>query len=337
MDMKSVQHLHHMVAILARQEDYFINIKGEDFTLSEFMTVGFTVLRIARSVRDEELTDCWQTTFGSRISECMEDELINQLISNCCRLAMFIIFYHFNLENEMFWFKFELAEPHEGSNQLQYMMYYCHENPETKIFKTALGDREALRVCFAYVNVGILYAQVDPLVLGVDHPNDKVPVYIQLHAVHRLEERLEGLRNYNLQCSVFDSFNKPIVVRQHKNRILIACYINDVKMGYFVAEYIQEALLIHTFLFITHDGTPEGNKLSELTGLGKLDKKYLAIDKLSSFISSDISQNQRLRNLFCSVGCSCLFEISEMVNRSALKQEGHVLSERILKYLDMKV
>jgi hypothetical protein len=216
-------------------------------------------------------------------------------------------------------------------------MYYCHENPETKIFKTALGDREALRVCFAYVNVGILYAQVDPLVLGVDHPNDKVPVYIQLHAVHRLEERLEGLRNYNLQCSVFDSFNKPIVVRQHKNRILIACYINDVKMGYFVAEYIQEALLIHTFLFITHDGTPEGNKLSELTGLDKLDKKYLAIDKLSSFISSDISQNQRLRNLFCSVGCSCLFEISEMVNRSALKQEGHVLSERILKYLDMKV
>lgn len=336
-DIKSINNLHNLVTRLARRKEYCINIKGEDFTLSEFLTAGFTVLRIARSVRNDEVAECWQTDFGSRISEGMVNELINQSFANCRRLAMIITIGEYDLERDLFWFKFEQAPPHEGSKQVQYMMYQYREKHETRIFNTAFGDREALRVCFAYVNVGLLYAHIDSSELGVDHPDTKVFVYIQRHAVHRLMERLEGLKSYNLQLSVFEAFNKPVVVRQHNNRVLIACYINNVKMGYFAAEYVQEALLIHTFLFITHDGTPEGNKLSELTGLGKLDKKYLAIDRLSSFISSDISHNLLLRNLFNSVGCSCLFEINEMVNRSALKQKEQFLSEMILRYMDLNV
>jgi hypothetical protein len=335
LDMKSACNLHHMVAVLSRWKEYYINIKGVDFTLTEFMTSGFTVVRIATTCRTEEVTESWQTEFASRFNPTFEKELTDQAFRNCEMLALVLTLGEYNLQRDLFWFKFELTPPHEGSNQLQYVMYQYREKLETRIFNTASGDREALRVCFATVSTGPKYAHIDPSELGVDHPHDKVPVYIQRHAVHRLEERLEGLRNYNLQFSVFESFNKPIVVRQHKNRVLIACCINNVKMGYFAAEYIQEALLIHTFLFITHDGTPEGNKLSELTGLGKLDKKYLAIDRLSSFISSDISQNIRLRNLFCTVGCSCLFEINELVSRSALKQDGQVLSEMILKYLEI--
>jgi hypothetical protein len=48
----------------------------------------------------------------------------------------------------------------------------------------------------------------------------------------------------------------------------------DVKIGYFVVEPVNDMLVIKTFLFITHNCTPEGDKLKELTGLGKSDISY---------------------------------------------------------------
>ena len=334
-NMQTVNNLHRTVTRLTHKKDFNIPIKGEDFTLYEFMTVGITLLRLVIISRDKE-PESWQTKFGSRFTEGIEKELADLAFQRMCHLAMVLTLGEYNLQRDFYWFKIQLDAPHEGSNQLQYVMYEYRIKHEKRIFNTASGEREGLRVSFALVNSGVVYAYFDTSLLGVDYPNEKVPVYIQQHAVRRLEERLEGLKSYNLQISAFESFFKPIVIKRNKNNVFIACCINDVKMGYFVAEYIQEALLIHTFLFITHDGTPEGNKLSELTGLGKLDKKYLAIDRLSSFISSDISHNLLLRNLFCSVGCSCLFEINEMVNRSALKKEEQFLSELILKYLDLR-
>ena len=51
-------------------------------------------------------------------------------------------------------------------------------------------------------------------------------------------------------------------------------------------DIIEGKIVIRTFLFVTNNGTPEGKKLAQITGLQKLDKKYLALDKLSTFMTS---------------------------------------------------
>jgi hypothetical protein len=70
-------------------------------------------------------------------------------------------------------------------------------------------------------------------------------------------------------------------------------------------------LVIRTFLFITNNGTPEGKKLHELVGLQKQDKKYLALDKVSTFINHDLRTNETMRRLFIEAGCGDLLELTE--------------------------
>jgi len=115
--------------------------------------------------------------------------------------------------------------------------------------------------------------------------------------------------------------------------MLVAFRLFNTKVGYLLAEYIDDAVLIHTFLFITNNGTPEGQKLTELTGLGKLDKKYLAIDKLSSFVKSDIGKNEKLKSIFEKAGCSSLLDIEETVEKISTKHADSSITELLLRYL----
>ena len=69
-------------------------------------------------------------------------------------------------------------------------------------------------------------------------------------------------------------------------------------------------LVIRTFLFITHAGTPEGKKLQELAGLQRHDNKYLALDKVSTFINHDLRSNEAMRRLLIEAGCGDLLELT---------------------------
>ena len=82
-------------------------------------------------------------------------------------------------------------------------------------------------------------------------------------------------------------------------------------MGYFRGDIIEGRIILRTFLFITNNGTPEGDRLLANTGLKKEDKNYLAIDKISTFIKSDIDTNQRVKEIFVNAGCGSIFEIDK--------------------------
>ena len=99
-----------------------------------------------------------------------------------------------------------------------------------------------------------------------------------------------------------------------KSRMLIACYTNELKIGYFVAELVDGIVLIRTFLLLTNGGTPEGDKLAQLTGLEADDRKYLSIDTLQGLANSDITQNENICNLFCAAGCGSILELCKKIN-----------------------
>ncbi|MDI6739251.1 MAG: hypothetical protein QME74_02690 [Candidatus Edwardsbacteria bacterium] len=89
--------------------------------------------------------------------------------------------------------------------------------------------------------------------------------------------------------------------------------IFNIKAGYLALEIKQGRALIRTFLFITSDGTPEGDRLRQVCGLGRLDKHFLALDRLSTFVAADFSGHAKLRELFAEAGLECLWELKEKI------------------------
>jgi hypothetical protein len=69
--------------------------------------------------------------------------------------------------------------------------------------------------------------------------------------------------------------------------------------------------LFRTFLFITHNCTPEGDKLKQVTGLQKEDMKYWKIDRLSTFVNLNDKKYPGISNLFKTAGLEDLLHLKD--------------------------
>jgi len=167
-----------------------------------------------------------------------------------------------------------------------------------------------------------------------------IPVYIQQHALNRIMERsgylIPGMCKLDLTLVIL----APVITRIGKNRFLIEYRMSGIKTGYLFTELIDGMLIIITFLLLTNNGTPEGDKLAELTGLGKLDKEYLMIDNLSSLASSDILESEVVCKLFRDAGCQSILDACEKMRDNhglswMISKEGqkNSMSELIIEYL----
>jgi hypothetical protein len=168
----------------------------------------------------------------------------------------------------------------------------------------------------------------------------KIPVYIQQHALNRIMERsgysVPGICKLDLIMAIF----APVVIGIGKDSFLIEYRIAGLKIGYLVAKLIDGLLVIITFLLLTNNGTPEGDKLAKLTGLKKLDKEYLMIDNLCSLAHSDILESEIVCKLFRDAGCQSILDVCEKLkNNSDLLwmigkgEQKNSMSELIIEYL----
>jgi hypothetical protein len=167
-----------------------------------------------------------------------------------------------------------------------------------------------------------------------------LPIYIQQHALDRMKERL-GLALPTLYRTILaESLLKKEFIPKGKNRLLMACFANDLKVGYFVAEIVDGIILLRTFLLLTNSGTPEGDRLSQLTGLQIEDRKYLSIDTLQGLANSDIEQNETICNLFRTAGCGSILELCEKINSESemtwivdKSQPKNIVADLISEYM----
>jgi hypothetical protein len=174
-------------------------------------------------------------------------------------------------------------------------------------------------------------------------PGEKAPVYIQQHAIDRIMTRAYCSFPGTVGSLVEKAFlNKRKIIPSGKNRYLIECFFDDIKIGYFSALYIDGILVIRTFLLPTHNGTPEGKKLEQLTGLQKKDKAYLALDDLRSLANSDIIYDDDVRKIFMEAGCESMLELCERVQWGfeydwlwERTTQSHKLSQLIREYIQL--
>lgn len=86
----------------------------------------------------------------------------------------------------------------------------------------------------------------------------------------------------------------------------------------------------------TYSGTPEGEKLQQVFALGKVDRQYLAIDKLSTFMNSDIRSSKELEGMFMAAGCECLLELHDKAAGFNFKDDSESLLPMLVKYFGVE-
>ena len=148
---------------------------------------------------------------------------------------------------------------------------------------------------YAFNDYGVKWCSLTKHDLGLKAEFDDVPlsVYYQNHMLIRLFERIDSMP-FGLVCFfTYHSFLCPVIIRTSEYKWLLEFRIMSCKAGYFVLDLVDNLIMVRTFLFLTNNGTPESTQLNQSTRLSKLDKKFLAIDKLSTFVSADFVNNHR--------------------------------------------
>lgn len=155
------------------------------------------------------------------------------------------------------------------------------------------------------------WVTVDASLLGNLYKGDKteLDVYIQSHALRRMGERLDLLSQEAINYALWENINKISHFESSAGYRLLPFKIFGIKIGYLVANLVDGKILFQTFLFITHNSTPEGIRLKKLTGLGKEDITYWRIDRLSTFVNFREEENPGLTQLFDKAGLGILKEL----------------------------
>jgi hypothetical protein len=161
---------------------------------------------------------------------------------------------------------------------------------------------------------------------------EKIDVYVQNHALHRLCERMDNIPESELHMHIFNAFGVDNKITRHFNRYYFEWKLyNRYKVGYLVASLVENKLIVKTFLLLTQEGTPEEQKLRQLTGLSRYDIQFLNLDKFSSFFDSTLYADTKMKALFEEAGFKPILDC--VTNYDWATDNKSKLADRLRKYL----
>lgn len=206
--------------------------------------------------------------------------------------------------------------------------------PETTTVALKDGSHKAKQLGWAYPDLTWKNVKIKPSLLGfktgiMDIPLD---VYVQTHALQRLSERINITPGIMHEILFLIFMQDEIEHCWHNGTCLVTYRISNEKAGYLVVKLHTDKLLIHTFLFLTNDDTPEGDQLKKLVEVEKADKEYMRIDNLPEFNAYHIEKSERASKLFRDAGCGSLLKLGHLQEFS-VNQVKDKDPESILEYL----
>jgi hypothetical protein len=163
------------------------------------------------------------------------------------------------------------------------------------------------------------------------------PVYIQKHAIAQTLERLpiDEKNVGNVHYLICKSLREPMVRAMGEGRFLVDMRINDdKKVGYLVAQVVEDKILVKTFLLPTMSGTPEAKKFYDKLRLRRADIDYLGLSDFGELASSDLLEDEDIAKVFEECGCADLLTIIKRDCQSE-KREGSAAQFR--KYLGTRM
>lgn len=259
-------------------------------------------------------------------------ELINENNLRCVTMIHTSTLCYSDLSKEIVWGKLNINEfKLENKPQTLYILKGFVKKVEQKTFLKNEFNRIGCKVYTIATNLEPVGIKINLKDLGIGRDKE-MEVYFQKHVYERLYERLDAEDLATINIELVKSLTNVEYVVNHKNARLIKYNYLGKTLGYFTFRILQDSILCSTFLFITNDSTPEGEKLNELTRLQKADKEYLKLDRLSAFAASDLRDNPKLMELFDKAGCAHLFEDEH--KPIFRKVEFNKMADKLINYID---
>ncbi len=305
---------------------------GSEISFSDYLTVGLSLCFYIDTKNESHLTedDPFCKAFATYRDLYFSGEDANRRMY---RIADDICIVENDIGSHHYWIEPVVQFNIKDDRTIMVYLELHRTVPEKATFTIDHHPRPAIKLGWASPHAGVTYFQRRPSELGMNGNFADIPmdIYIQSHALQRLSERLDCVTKTLVHFFVVVAMSKPQVTFDSRGKLLIEYRIEKYKAGYLRADIIDGCILIRTFLFLTNNGTPEGEKLEQMTGLGKLDKKYLAIDKLSAFMSSDIRSNEAVMQLLRKSGCECLLDLHQnlkqvITNENSTQATGRLIS-----------
>jgi hypothetical protein len=309
---------------------------GPEISLDKYFTVGLSFKFYLKKLNENGFHN------ASLIKQSLEQFILDKTghdgaFKGLDDIMHIFSFIESNLNSQVYWLSSDVTAKYDKAGGIRFLIeIHCHTPEQIHVTLDNI-PRPAIRVCWGKANHGVQYVSIKHSDLGIASSFAELPldVYIQTHALLRLKERIDclgpGIEQYNL----FLSLKKVKAHRDNAGNYFIEYRLFETKAGYLLADIKDGVLIIRTFLFVTNISTPEGQKLHEISGLGKLDIKYLAIDKLSSFMTDEFSHNKELTNIFEQAGCECLLKLYNEVGKLRIKPSVQPSVLLLTKYLGL--
>lgn len=306
-------------------------------SLYQYYSIGYTIMSYIMWLKDDEYPHAIEVKKAlapwDKIIESPIDEEASDIFNG---LMIMIAMFCSNVNDHLYILEFNPKVLQRGLTHVGLISeMYKTQLPKVKI-KIEEQLRPAWHVCWSYPGFDrqLFYISVKSEDI-YQEPGRMFNVYIQSHALNRLAERLDGVEPGVLHFGIFSSISEPKVCKSRSGFLMFEYEIFGNKVGYLLGEVVDEMIVIKTFLFLTNAGTPEADKLKAATGLMKEDIMYLDIDKLSTFVYSDIAGNDRIRQLFIDAGCESLFKIDKASFGARGEDTITAKAEMIAKYLQV--
>ena len=257
------------------------------------------------------------------------DELINeQLIFFFLNMDMALTDFT-RIDTAIYWYepKFERVGP--GKRLLRIIL---HKSPPDRIDILHKGARRrAFRCGTSLGPLGLRWVDVPASLFGLDESGN-YPLYVQSHAIRNLHERMPIGDDGLVHDAMWHSFDSPKVTQNRRGEYLIEYRFLNHKLGYFVAEVVEQSILVTTFLFLTMQGTPEATLLFDRLRLRRPDIEQLGLDSLGNYLFTDLPKDTELVSMLEACGCGHLVKLS-IPEIQADRQSGFARDVR--KYLGM--
>jgi len=217
--------------------------------------------------------------------------------------------------SEMFSIKTEFVRKNYPISGVFHIVKVKHHRPVKRSISINGKRRPIVQFGWPVANDGMWNLKIKSDEIKDIYKGDKkeLEVYIQSHAIKRFEERTKPLSL--LYCRLFMAkvLRTYQVAKVHDGKIFLPLYYGHVKIGYFIADIVDEKIIIKTFLFVTHHSTPEGQALEKLSGLGKKDISYWHFDSVTSFLTNPPEEGSLIKEIMHEAGINQLFELNNLI------------------------
>lgn len=160
---------------------------------------------------------------------------------------------------------FHLDEIKDDDVKSRFIIRLNEHIPKKQMMVIDHHPRPVYPMCLAFANTGPLELTIPSEKVKVPDSflKKEIPVFLQSHLLHRMEERLDCLPLFIREFYLYHSLTDPTFILFHGK--ILAEFLMDqkVKLGYILLEFHEDILLAKTFLLLSNNGTPEGEKLNE--------------------------------------------------------------------------